>query len=150
LKGVSEEKQERIAWRRTAVNTFLIKGYSQADIARELQLSESTISRDVDYLEEQAAESIKTHLEKALPLTYRKCLEGMDLIIKEAYKILEKAEDNKEKISALSLIQGAYQTKLDMTTNGSLLNDAVRFVEQNKPKVLDNDVEGPAEVNPVV
>jgi DNA-binding NarL/FixJ family response regulator len=42
-----------IEWRRNTVLAKLAKGYSQSDIAKELQLHPSTISLDVQFLKEQ-------------------------------------------------------------------------------------------------
>ena len=49
----------RIGWRRNKVNELSIKGFTQADIARMLQISEPTISRDIEYLRQQANETIR-------------------------------------------------------------------------------------------
>jgi predicted transcriptional regulator len=47
MKDINNNK---INWRRDNVQELSIKGFSQADISRMLQISESTISRDIDYL----------------------------------------------------------------------------------------------------
>ena len=57
----------KITWRRNKVQELTIKGFSQAEIARMLQISEPTISRDIDYLKQQANETIRNHIQKKLP-----------------------------------------------------------------------------------
>jgi hypothetical protein len=47
---------------------------SQADIARELQVSEASISLDMQYLREQAKETIKEYVTEHLPEQYQVCL----------------------------------------------------------------------------
>ena len=47
-----------INWRRSKVMELSSQGYSQLDIAKILQISQPTISRDISFLEEQAKSSI--------------------------------------------------------------------------------------------
>ena len=44
----------QVEWRRRSVFELSSKGHSQVDIAKTLQISESTISRDLDYLKQQS------------------------------------------------------------------------------------------------
>jgi hypothetical protein len=46
----------------------------QAEIARELQVSEASISLDMQYLRAQAKESIKKYATEYLPEQYQVCL----------------------------------------------------------------------------
>jgi len=159
LKDSSTEKQERIAWRRNKVFELATKGMTQADIARALQISESTISRDIDLLKKQASESIKEHISERLPYEYNKCIAGLDEIIREGW-LISTSRDNKEKLSSLSLIKDAYSTKMDLLTNANLLQDSIKFVASHSHRgkishsTLDlgkeDDLEGPAETDPVV
>ncbi len=57
------------------------KGMSQIEIARQLQVSDSSISSDVQYLREQAKESIKEYATDHLPEQYQICLVALDSII---------------------------------------------------------------------
>ena len=56
----------------------------------------------------------------------RKCLVGINSINKD---IAHNSEDNKEKIQVLSLAKECYSMKLDLLTNASIADDAVKFVE---------------------
>lgn len=157
-------KEDQISWRRIKVSELSVKGFSQAEIARMLQISEPTISRDIQYLKQKATETIRTHIQKRLPYEYSKCISGLEEIIKEGWIVATKANqsgDNKEKLSSLSLIKDAYQTKMDLLTNASLLKDSIKFVDSHRVEILhittkqkkeidkDNDLEGPAEVNTI-
>jgi IS30 family transposase len=48
-----------VEWRRNKVQEFLIQGYSQWDIANNLKVDQSTISRDMDYLRQQAKDKVR-------------------------------------------------------------------------------------------
>jgi hypothetical protein len=44
------------------------------------------------------------------------------------------AEDRREKIQALSLAKDCYSMKLDLLTNATVVDDAIRFVASEKSK----------------
>jgi len=132
----------KINWRRDKVQEFSIKGFSQAEIARMLQISEATISRDIDYLKQIAQETIKNHIQKKLPYEYTKCISGLEEIIKEGWIIATHAEkigNTKDKLQSLALIKDTYNTKMDLLTNASLLQDSIKFVETKKEKLSNNN-----------
>jgi transcriptional regulator len=60
-KSGSQSKDEQLQWRRSKVVEMRAKGMSQIEIARQLQVSDSSISSDVQYLREHAKESIKEY-----------------------------------------------------------------------------------------
>jgi DNA-binding transcriptional regulator LsrR (DeoR family) len=70
------------------VHELLIKGYNQYDIADALQISQPTISRDVQFLSLKAKEEIKHHIEDRLPFEYNKCLAGINAVLREAWSIV--------------------------------------------------------------
>jgi hypothetical protein len=75
-----------------------------------------------------------------LPEEYEKCLVGLTAILREAWNTSQQAEDRREKIQALSLAKECYSMKLDLLTNATVVDDAIRFVsesEKSKDKVKD-------------
>jgi hypothetical protein len=52
-------------------------------------------------------------------------------ITKEAWNTAANTEDKREKIQALSLARKCYSMKLDLLTNAIVVDDAIRFVEEN-------------------
>jgi hypothetical protein len=55
-------------------------------------------------------------------------------ITKEAWNTAQNTEDKREKIQALSLAKECYSMKLDLLTNATVVDDAIRFVSSNKSK----------------
>jgi hypothetical protein len=55
-------------------------------------------------------------------------LVGLTSILKEAWTTVTNAEDKREKIQALSLAKECYSMKLDLLTNATVVDDAIRFV----------------------
>jgi hypothetical protein len=120
-----------VEWRRNKVQELLVQGYSQWDIADNLRVDQSTISRDIDYLRSQSRQKIRRYIDETLPNEYEKCLVGITSILKEAWTTSQNTEDKREKIHALSLAKECYSMKLDLLTNATVVNDAMRFVSSN-------------------
>jgi predicted transcriptional regulator len=132
-------KMQQVEWRRRQVFELSSKGQSQTEIARILQISESTISRDLDYLREQSKANIKRYIDERLPEEYEKCLVGLTAITREAWKTEQDTEDKREKIQALSLAKECYSMKLELLTNATVVDDAIRFVSQKSKEKLKCD-----------
>ncbi len=90
MKQSSNKKKQnnQIEWRRNKVFELSVKGFSQADISRMLEIHKVTISRDITYLREQAKKNIQEHINDKLPLEYNKCISGLEEIIKESWIIV--------------------------------------------------------------
>lgn len=132
----------QVEWRRRQVFELSSKGLSQVEIARKLQIHESTISRDLDYLREQSKENLRKYVDEKLPEEYEKCLVGLTSILKEAWNAAEHTEEVREKIQALSLAKECYGMKLELLTNATVVDDAMRFVSSHanrKNMTIDED-----------
>ena len=140
----SNTKKQQLEWRRDKINELLIKGFSQSEISRMLSIDKSAISRDLQCLKEQARDTIKNHIGERLPYEYNKCLQGLEEIIKESWIIATKADktgDTKEKLQSLALISDTYSRKMDLLTNAGLLSDSIKWIEQQKEKLLSKEKE---------
>jgi len=124
------EHQNQVEWRRDKVQELCSKGYSQREISQVLQVGLATVNRDILYLRNQAKSNIKQYIDERLPEEYEKCLVGLNAITKEAWNTSQQTEDKREKIQALSLAKECYSMKLDLLTNASVVDDAIRFVSQ--------------------
>ncbi len=123
-----------VEWRRSKVSELSSQGYNQSEISRILQISQPTINRDITYLRQQAKENIKRYIDERLPEEYEKCLVGLTAITKEAWNTSHDPEYKREKIQALSLAKECYSMKMDLLTNATVVDDAIRFVSSNKFK----------------
>jgi hypothetical protein len=56
-----------------------------------------------------------------------KCLVGLNAITREAWNTAQDTEDKREKIQALSLAKDCYSMKLDLLTNATVVDDAIRL-----------------------
>jgi hypothetical protein len=63
-------------------------------------------------------------------------------ILREAWNTSQQAEYRREKIQALSLAKECYSMKMDLLTNATVVDDAIRFVSQKskyKEKMESSD-----------
>lgn len=150
---------QQIEWRRSQVMELSSKGHNQSEIAKILQVDKSIISRDISFLREQSKHNIKKYIDEKLPEEYEKCLVGLTAILKEAWNAVGQSSDKREKIQALSLAKECYSMKLELLTNATVVEDAIKFVTSNlsaeklieRPKTSDtitnnntnNDIQGP-------
>jgi predicted transcriptional regulator len=137
MNNLSSSVNSSLEWRRSKVLELASQGYNQSEISRILQISQPTINRDLSYLRQQAKENIKRYIDERLPEEYEKCMVGLTAITREAWTTSQQAEDSREKIQALSLAKECYSMKLDLLTNATVVDDAIRFVSsksKDKPK----------------
>jgi predicted transcriptional regulator len=128
-----------LEWRRSKVLELISQGYNQSEISRILQISQPTINRDLTHLRQQAKSNIRRYIDERLPEEYEKCLVGLTAILREAWNTSQQAEDRREKIQALSLAKECYSMKLDLLTNATVVDDAIRFVASGKSKDKDKE-----------
>jgi hypothetical protein len=148
MRQTNTKKQQQIEWRRNKINELSVKGFSQSEIVRMLEIDKSAVSRDMIFLKEEAKDTIKNHIQDKLPYEFTKCISGLEEIIKEAWIVATHAEkigNNKDKLQSLALIKDTYNTKMDLLTNASLLQDSIKFVEQTKEKLTLPSIEGKVE-----
>jgi Trp operon repressor len=141
----NQQEEQSIQWRRDKVLELSSQGHSQRDISTKLQVGIGTVNRDLAYIKQQSRQKIRKYIDETLPEEYEKCLVGITSILREAWNTSQNTEINKrEKIHALSLAKECYSMKLELLTNATVVNDAMKFVSQkskDKSKSSANDNE---------
>jgi Trp operon repressor len=132
-----EQQQQVLQWRRDKVQELCSKGYSQREISQVLQVGLATVNRDISYLRNQAKTNIKKYIDERLPEEYEKSLIGINSILKEAWNTAQNTEDKREKIQASTLAKNCYSMKMDLLTNASVVDDAIRFVSQKSKEKIE-------------
>ena len=146
-----KREKNQIEWRRNKVQELLVKGHNEYDIAEAMKVSQPTISRDIEYLKTRAQENLKTHIQNRLPEEYQRCLTGMNQVLKLSWQIANNTRQNSQnhdnsntvtigddrtRLQALSLVNDCYKYIMDLTTNGVVITDAIKFVQTNKEKLI--------------
>ena len=122
-----------IEWRRNTVLSKMAKGYSQAEIAKELQLHPSTISLDVQWLKETSQKELETHIESKIPLEYTRAMAGLNILLRKANETLENATDPKIKLQTMALLMDLYNSIMQLNTNGGIIQQAMKRFNILKP-----------------
>ena len=104
-------KSDQLERRRSKVVEMRARGMTHQEIAHELQVSRTAITSDIQYLRNQAKESIKEYTTEYLPEQYQVCLTALDEIIRRAFDITETSDDNREKLQAMELFKDTHLVK---------------------------------------
>jgi hypothetical protein len=149
--STKEEQSESIEWRRCKVLELSSEGYSQREIAQKLQIGKSAVNRDLIFLRNQARENLQHHIRDKIPEEYQNCMTGINQVLNIFWDIVNKSRninnnnnggqtvttmtDNKTVLQALALINDCNKYKMNLTTNGVVITDAIKFVQTNKEKL---------------
>src|ERR687886_258948 len=121
-------RADLIQWRRDKVVELRAIGLSYAEIAQQLQVSTSLIGTDVQYLRSKAKENIKEYVTQHLPEQYQVCLCALDAVLKNAFVIMTKSEDNREKLQAMQLFKDTHLVKLELLSNAITIDSALHYI----------------------
>jgi hypothetical protein len=136
-------KSEQLEWRRSKVIELRSCGLTYSEIAKQLQLSKTVVGADMLYVRKQAKENIKEYVTEHLPEQYQICLTAMDTVLKNAFMILSKSEDNREKLQALELFKDTHMTKLELLSDATTIDSALNYVrskqEQQSPQPQEQE-----------
>ena len=77
----------------------------------------------------------KRHIQETLPHVYQKCMTGINQVLKICWSNLIKEVDDRTKLQALALVNDCNKYKMDLTTNGVVITDTIKFVQTNKEKL---------------
>jgi hypothetical protein len=142
-----KQKQQHITWRRERVAELSAQGRTEREIATILRVGAATIGRDISFLNKQARENLQVHIQERLPEQYQKCCNGLTQVLRMAWNIAIIDNVNQStKLQALSLISDCYKYQIDLTTNGVVVTDAIKYVNgkmdhlNNQEKKLLQDI----------
>lgn len=137
-------KKSAVEWRRNIVLQRLAQGFTQSEIARELNLHRSTISTDYRYLNELSKKELRLFLHEKLPMEITQAFASYDNIIRAAWDIKNNTKDDKTKLQALHLIRETRESGIDLVSNVDIATKVMdmadkKSVEQDKELALESD-----------
>jgi hypothetical protein len=124
-----------VDWRRNKVLELSSRGYSQRDIASTLQVGLGTVNKDILFLRQMSRENLQHHIHERVPEEYQNCITGMKINLRQTLEIAETTSDPRTKLQARAIANDCYKYKMDLTTNGVIITDAIKFVQTNKEKL---------------
>jgi hypothetical protein len=123
-------KQQHLEWRRSRVLELSSQGRTEREIAQILKVGTGTVHRDVAYLNKQAQDNLKIHVQEHLPEQYQKCINGLNQVLKIGWNMVNSDSSTAaNRLQALALVSDSYKYLMDLTTNGVVITDAIKFVQ---------------------
>jgi predicted transcriptional regulator len=111
--------------RRDNILTLLTKGLKGYEIAKELGVDASTVSRDIQYLIAQSQNYLNSLAKETLPFMYQTSIEGIKNVLKECWSIYMLGSNNNDKdmtwfhkIAALKLAKECNEALFKLTAEG--------------------------------
>jgi DNA-binding transcriptional ArsR family regulator len=129
----------KIEERRRKVASLLAQCMTECEIAQELNVDQSTISRDIKVLKELSQQFIYDLAKSDLAYYYKQSIDGIEEAKREAWRIYNNNNNNndvsvKEKLAALKLIVEANEARFKLLSEGpSIL--AVKSLEEKLNKI---------------
>ena len=94
-----------------------------------MQIPRPTITKDIQYLRNQDKENLQNHVQERLPQEYENCMTGINRVLRLTWEIAEKPTDDKTRLQAFAQLNEGYKFKMDLTTNGIVVTDAIKYVQ---------------------
>jgi hypothetical protein len=134
-----EGESRIISLRQSRVAEVLAQGYTnQSEIAHKLNVTELSISRDIQFLNRKAQENPKVHVERRIPFEIEKCYIGLNLVLKKAFEItnLENAKIS-EKVAALQVVLTAYDKMWEVISGRPVLKEVIDKFKAKQKQLED-------------
>jgi hypothetical protein len=135
-----KQKRELITWRRDIVLQRIAQGYNQTAIAKELQVHQSTISLDCQYLRCKAQDNLKTHISDTVPFEFMRAMAGLNNVLKEVTKLLGEATDVRTKLQCNALLAEIYKSLINLNTDAVYIEQSIKKVESLQKQVQESVV----------
>jgi DNA-binding Lrp family transcriptional regulator len=134
-----EGESRIISLRQSKIAELLAQGYTnQSEIAHKLNVSEPTVSRDIQFLNRRAQENLKIHVERRIPFEIEKCYIGLNLVLRKAFEItnLENAKIS-EKVAALQVILTTYDKMWEVISGRPVLKEIIDKFKTKQKQLED-------------
>ena len=118
LEGSDIEHQDRLV----KVLTLHSKGFSQSEMAKKLNVNQSTVSRDLDEIRTKARKTLDLYMKEEIPNELQIYISGLNEITKNLWEIVEDKQNPKittrDRIYVLSLLMQSYSKRMEMLIGG--------------------------------
>ena len=104
------------------------KGLNQEEVAQELHVDQSTVSRDLQYIKHETKIKMEKYLRKAVLFEYVRYMAGSNEITRHLWEIVQDNDTTtREKTNALSSLMQSYNSRLQTLT--SVQNHMYAYIE---------------------
>jgi len=113
--------KENVELRRNIVQSMMIRGKTQWEIAEYLGVIQPTVSRDIQWLRSVANKELKEMSEKKCPEEYHRYLVSIDEGLRHAWEIALCGFTEKTRLEALQFVIECRKHKMDVIMNPPVL-----------------------------
>ena len=111
LPNLDIEKENRLS----KIISLYSVGRTQSEIAKELDVDQSTISRDLQLLKQEAKRNIEKYLNEDILMEYLRYIAGSNEVTRKLWEIVQDENvSTKNKTHALSLLMQCYNKRLEV------------------------------------
>jgi predicted transcriptional regulator len=138
LPNVDIEKENRLS----KIISLYSRGRTQSEIAKELGVDQSTISRDLQLLKQEAKRNIEKYLNEDILMEYLRYIAGSNEVTRKLWEIVQDEHvTSSTKIPALSLLMQCYNKRLEVLIGGpeSYMNAKKSISELKFQERVDSD-----------
>jgi IS30 family transposase len=136
----------KIEERRRKVASMLAQSMTETDIAEQLNVDQSTISRDVNALKKMSQQFVFDLAKSDLAYYYKQCINGIEEVRRKAWELLSEDDEqqqplltSKDKLLALKLIKECDEAKFALFKDGpSVMN--VKSLEERVSKIESGQI----------
>jgi IS30 family transposase len=121
--------------RRQKIWSLLTRGMSAYEIAKELNVDHSTVSRDIKFLTSKSEDYLNSLAKETLPFMYQTSIEGIRNVINECYTIYQSPDSRinmYHKLAALKLIKECNEAVFHLVDSGP----SIMYVKQLQERLL--------------
>jgi IS30 family transposase len=112
----------KIEERRKKVASLLAQSMTESEIAQELNVDQSTISRDVKALKELSQQFIYNLAKSDLAYYYKQCINGIEEVKRKAWEIFKNnLLSEKDKLLVLKIIKECDESKFALFKDSAVV-----------------------------
>jgi DNA-binding transcriptional ArsR family regulator len=141
LSSILHKNSFNIKERRKQVASLLSRSFTEAEIAEQLDVNQSTVSRDIKVLKEMSQQFVYDLAKSDLAYYYKQSIDGIEESKKESWKIFhDEMVPVKEKLLALRIIIQSNESRFKLLSEGPALlaikslEDRLNKIESSKPE----------------
>jgi len=130
----------KIEERRRKITSLLAQSMTESEIAQELGVDQSTISRDIKALKELSQQFVYNLAKSDLAFSYKQCIDGVEEVKRKAWSLFKyELLNSKDKLLALKLIKECDEAKFALFKDGpSIMN--LKALEERLNKIESGQI----------
>ncbi|MGH9965355.1 MAG: Trp family transcriptional regulator [Nitrososphaeraceae archaeon] len=137
----THKKKFEMEERRRKVASMLAQSMTELEIAQELNVDNSTISRDIKVLKKMSQRFVYDLAKSDLAYYYKQCLDGIDEVRRRAWEIFNKSKNltPRDRLLTLKVIRECDEAKFSLFKEGPAIMQ-VKSMEERLSNIESREV----------